>query len=384
MDVRQTNFTLSMLLNLVGKLDDSPGTDTPRERFRKFLKDNVKDLGTIRDYIEECLRNSDDQYNRAFQDLVNHLGTIMGFDVEFGRYHGVQGEIGFDGLWTSPQGFKIVVEVKKTNVFAIKTATLLNYVNELISEKKIPNWDQALGLYVIGRPEPEISQLEKTIIGEHKADQLRIACVDSILSLAELMNEYDVTHEDVLDVIKPSGPTIDSIVSLIARLVAEKTERPRVEEETAVPTKAREKMQYWLTPVRSDKEGTAEETIKTLVEETGIYAFGERTPGRTQIKPGDWICFYACGKGVVAHSKVASYPENKPHPKTRHPDKYPWTFKVVDAKLYLEKPIAIDASLRAKLDAFKGFDPQRPWAWFVQATRRITENDFMLLTGQTR
>jgi len=65
-------LNLNQILPLVGKLDDSPGEDTPRERFRRFLKENVNEVGQVRDYIEECLRTSGDQYNRAFQDLANY------------------------------------------------------------------------------------------------------------------------------------------------------------------------------------------------------------------------------------------------------------------------------------------------------------------------
>jgi hypothetical protein len=35
------SITLNQIWALVGKLDDSPGDDTPRERFRRFLKENV-------------------------------------------------------------------------------------------------------------------------------------------------------------------------------------------------------------------------------------------------------------------------------------------------------------------------------------------------------
>jgi hypothetical protein len=79
-------LTLNQILALVGKLDDTPGDETARERFRRFLKENVHEVGQIRDYIEECLRSSGDQYNRALQDLVNYLGNFLGFDVTFGRY----------------------------------------------------------------------------------------------------------------------------------------------------------------------------------------------------------------------------------------------------------------------------------------------------------
>ncbi|UIE36003.1 HNH endonuclease domain-containing protein [Leptodesmis sichuanensis] len=138
---------------------------------------------------------------------------------------------------------------------------------------------------------------------------------------------------------------------------------------------------YWLTPVRSDEEENAETVIQTLVGEEGIYAFGDKTPGRRNIKAGDWICFYATGKGVVAHAKVSSRPDRrKIHPRVRHSDKYPWVFTVEDAVLYLDQPIPVDESLRSQLEAFEGRDPSSPWAWFVQATRKVSQQDFQRLT----
>ena len=66
--------TLKEILGLVGSLDDTPGEDTARERFRRYLKQTVKEVGQLRDYVEECLREKGDQYNRALQDLVNYIG----------------------------------------------------------------------------------------------------------------------------------------------------------------------------------------------------------------------------------------------------------------------------------------------------------------------
>jgi hypothetical protein len=372
---KNMSITLKQILDLVGKLDDSPGDETPRERFRRFLKENVKEVGQVRDYVEECIRTSGDQYNRALQDLVNYIGHFLGFEVIFGRYQGVSGQIGFDGHWKSPTGFHIVVEVKTTEVYAIKTSTLINYVNELISEKEIPDWDSALGLYVIGRPDPKIRQLENSIFAEKRTYQLRIISVESLLSLAEMMNEYDVSHEDILAVIRPSRPVVNQIVDLMARLVAQRQVQEEAEEEiTEVVERS-----YWLTPVKSDEEETADECIQCLVGEEKIYAFGERTPGRRHLKPGDYICFYSAGKGVVAHAQIASQPEHKRHPRVRHSEQYPWVFRVKNVHLYLENPIVIDAALRGKLDAFKKSDPNKAWSWFVQATRKISEHDFKIL-----
>ena len=376
------SITLSGMLDLIGKLDDSPGEDTARERFRRHLNKYLLDVGQTRDYVEECLRNTGEQYNRALQDLVNYIGRFLGFEVTFGRYHGVQGQIGFDGHWKSPVGFHIVVEVKTTEIFSVKTAILMDYVNQLISERVIPSWDKALGLYVIGRPDPEIRQLEHAIVAEKRADQLRIVSVDSLLSLAEMMNEYDIRHDDILAIIRPSGPTIDPVVDLMIRLVAGQPQELPPKGPPAPEPVIEGEVAYWLAPVATGEEQTAEQVIQTLVGQVGIYAFGERTPGRAHLKPGDWMCFYASGKGVVAHAKVASFPERKPHPKVHHPEQYPWVFRLSDARLYLEDPVVIDPEARSRLDAFRGREPSKAWAWFVQTTRRIAERDFQILTRE--
>lgn len=377
-------INLTQILSLVGKLDDSLGEQTSSKRFRVFLKENVKDIAIVRDYVEECLRNKGDQYNCALQDLINFVGEFLGFVVEYGRYRGITGELGFDGHWTSKTGFHLVIEVKTTEVYSITTSTLTGYVDGLISQRRVPNWDQAMGLYVIGRPDPEIRALSNSIVAERRTDQLRIISSDALISLAEMMNEYDVSHEDILEVLKPSGPNIDGIADLLARLAAQR--------ETGLPEPSPpppgdgdgpllpESTSYWLAPVGSDEKRAAEEVIKNVVGEEHVYAFGERTPGRKVLKPGDWIAFYATGKGVVAHAKVASAPMKGEHPSIKHSDQYPYLFKLSDPVLYIDDPVIIDSSLRAKLEAFKDRDPSKGWAWLVQATRKLSDADYHLLT----
>jgi hypothetical protein len=296
-----------------------------------------------------------------------------------------------------------VVEAKTTEVYAIKASTLVNYVSDLISERRISSWDHALGLYVVARVDPEINQLENAIIAERRTQQLRVISVDALISLAEMMNEFDLSHENMLAVLKPSGPKVDAIVDLMSQLVAQgKAEEgsilgevlapippPRVAQSEAlsppVVTSGNEQgtdVAYWITPVKSDEEGTAEETITSLVGKEALYAFGEKTPGRKHLKPGDRICFYATTVGVVADAIVATRPAREPHPRLRHPENFPWTFNLESQRSYLDKPVIIDVAVRAQLDAFKHRDPSKSWSWFVQATSKLTEHDFEMLTQQ--
>src|SRR5205807_7576721 len=108
-----------------------------------------------------------------------------------------------------------------------------------------------------GRPDPELRQLENAVVAERRTHQLRVISVESLLSLAEIMSEYDVTHEDILVLLRPSGPGIDALAGLIARLVAQETVKdteppvtagaPLIVSATgtAYPPSA-----YWLTPVK--------------------------------------------------------------------------------------------------------------------------------------
>ncbi len=212
---------LNKVLALVGKLDDSEGKNTARERFRSYLKEEVIEVGQLKDYIEESLKNSGIQYSRVLQDLVNHLGQFLGFEVHYGRYQGVQGQNGFDGHWISPtEDFHIVVEVKTSEVYPIKTSILVGYIEHLISDRQIPSWEEASGLYVVGRIDNEIQQLETRIIAEKRTHQLRSISVNSLLSMAEMMKQYSLSHKDVVSLIRPFSPRIDSMVALMERLVS--------------------------------------------------------------------------------------------------------------------------------------------------------------------
>lgn len=92
---------LNTLLELVGTLEDSAEAGSASARFRKYLQEHVRQVGDVRAYVDDALSQSGDQINKVLQDLINHIGQLLEFDVLYGRYRGVRGQIGFDGLWHS-------------------------------------------------------------------------------------------------------------------------------------------------------------------------------------------------------------------------------------------------------------------------------------------
>lgn len=228
------DIDLHTLLDLVGTLTDSTESGSASERFRKYLSNNVTSATDIRAYIEVALSQVGDQYNKSLQDLINHIGQLLGFEVTFGRYRGVRGQVGFDGLWKSPSsGWAVVVEVKTTDVYAVKTATVLGYINSLVSDNAVTSPDKALGLYVYGRFDSFTNQLENAIIVENRRERLRVVSVPALIDLLELKQEYGLDHSTVLNLLLPFPVRIDPIVNLIRNVVAQEQEKelPVQEEE---------------------------------------------------------------------------------------------------------------------------------------------------------
>lgn len=400
-------FTLDGILGLVGTLDDALGDDTPRERFRRFLRESVGTTGAVRDYIEACVRNKGSQYDHALQDLVNHAASLIGFEVEFGRYRGVANDIGFDGLWRR-EGFSVVAEVKTTDAYAIQTATLVGYVDRLISEGRIADWDHAMGLYVVARTDAQLTQLANSILAEKRTHQLRIATVETVLSLAELVQDGHVTPDEAVGLLRPAGVFVADTVQLLTRVasgtpngagspgIAGDGADASIEPEPTssfLPTPSPKQRSsqtatsdrvYLMAPVRDEPEMSAKDTVRELLE-AGWYVFGETTPGRKRLKPGDRICFYESGVGVIADAEAATRPERQPpavHGLVRDLEKYPWSFRVKNPRFFFDKPIVIDAAMRENLDAFASREPARSWSWFVQGTRSLSKHDYELLTGR--
>jgi hypothetical protein len=214
------------VLALVGRLDDSTIEDPARDRFRAYLLENVTDSALLQTYVGQCLEKADEQHIRALRDLINHYGRLLGFEVAFGPYEWLPGQVGFDGHWVSPWGLHIVVEVKSRETFAAQRPSLARSIEQLIGSGEIPNWDLALGLYVISHPDLPVNHLEKAILDEKQTHQIRTITPQSLFVLGEMMRRSALSQQDVLTVLRSTSPAADWLVELVSRL----SERPPLEE----------------------------------------------------------------------------------------------------------------------------------------------------------
>lgn len=176
---------VQQILGLCGDGQMIDGGKTSKE-FRELLA--VFPSSLLKRYSEECLTSSFTNSGLVLQDLVNHVGARLGFDVSFGLYKGKPNQIGYDGIWASKEGFKILVEVKTTDTYRINLNTLAEYRRKLIAEEKI-SLEKSSILIVVGRQ--DTGDLEAQIRGSRSAWDIRLISVEALFRLMKLKEEVE-------------------------------------------------------------------------------------------------------------------------------------------------------------------------------------------------
>ena len=154
--------------------------------FRAFLG-QVPSAMLIK-YAEECLSDSFSGSGLALQDTVNEIGRRLGFEVRHGRYRGVTGQPGFDGLWKSSDGHALVVEVKTTDAYRIDLDTVAGYRRALIKTADISEEDSSV-LIVVGRE--DTGDLEAQIRGSRHAWDVRLISTEALSRLLVVKEEVE-------------------------------------------------------------------------------------------------------------------------------------------------------------------------------------------------
>jgi hypothetical protein len=163
-------------------------------------------------YAESCLKVGFDDSGFVLQDVVNELGRRLDYDVENGLYRGRSNAVGHDGIWHSPVGYALVVEVKTTDTYRMNLDTVASYKEELTSSAKLPK-DSSI-LLVVGRQ--DTGDLEAQVRGSKHAWNIRIISVDALTRLVALKESTeDETTKRIHDLLIPFEYTrLDKIIDI--------------------------------------------------------------------------------------------------------------------------------------------------------------------------
>lgn len=316
------NITLNELLTLLGRLDDEPGFDSARERFRRFLVEHVTDVPTARPLVEECQRAVGEQHHRALQDLIVLLGRFMRFDTSFGAYARLPGGIKVDGQWRSRGRLEVVLEIRTDQTTEPGFESLTRAVSAVAAATQT-DVEARLGLCVVGRHYAGRGRLEQAAALEKQAE-MRVVSVQSLLSLATKFSEDRLSHGEVVKLLR-SGYALDFFIDLLDRPAD--AARPREVVQDAVPAAApaapppprapvppppllRREPEFWVATLVANDMSSPDQLLASVIIGRRVLGICHDGALQSDGEPGDWVCFFVPGRGIVGHAQFQAVVEN--------------------------------------------------------------------------
>jgi hypothetical protein len=340
-DAAQLGITVGQLLTLVGHLDDTPGFDTPRERFRRFLIERVTDARVARGFVEQCQRSIGEQYHRAVQDGIVLLGRFLGFETEFGAYQRLAGAVKFDGQWRSRRRLHVVLEVRTDQTPRPDLETLSRSLAALTLTTHLEADARRIGLCVV-TPLYAGRRLEDAAAAEGQHD-LRVVSSRSLLWLADMVEAGRLKHEDIVRLLTP-GSSVESLIDLLERLAEGEVQMP-----LALTGAPRTESEFWVGVIVGDAMSTPEQIVESVIAKRQVL--GATFVGGLQgsVRSDNWVCFYVPGKGVVGHAQVAMLLEDRAEV-IRESNRFSRLLRLKNIELY-DSPVPMDLVTELHLSA---------------------------------
>jgi hypothetical protein len=291
------DFTMDQILTIVGRLDDAAGFDTPRERFRRFLREQMTSVDSARTFIEQCRAQSGEQSHRALQDAIVLAGRLLGFDPSFGSYQHDPGLMPQHGSWQSRHRQHVTLILCSDQTIDID----LDTVSRAIAGSEGP--PSRIGLLVIT---PFYSGKHRLEQGVHsgKYPMLRLISVRGILRLAEMVADRTLTHDDVLQILDPSA-TLDARLDLLDRVMVAGQAEPDGEVAGPVAVKPdHHERRCWVNAMRVDPFTPTERIVRSLIGARQILGINPSPGLEDRVRAGDAICVFIAGRGIVAHGQI--------------------------------------------------------------------------------
>lgn len=327
-------ISLADLLPLVGRLDSAPGFDTPRERYRRFLLEHVTDVPTARALIEECQRSVGEQRHRALQDVIVLLGRFLGFETIFGTY-GSASDAGIGGQWRSRGLLDVVLEIRTDQT---THASADNLARALAATEVTGRVDVAprIGLAVVARHYAARGRLEHAFAADSHSSDLRIVSARSLLMLAAQAAADRLSHIEVVKLLQ-SGFALDFVINLLDRPSSSGQQDEPIAQPAPPAPVERHEPSFWVATILDDEMAAAEQVLASVIAHRRVLGICHAGPLRSEGTPGDWVCFFLPGKGIVGHAQLASLVDNNASV-VRNAAQFSCVYRLSHVELY-EEPI---------------------------------------------
>jgi hypothetical protein len=333
------SVTLDQILLLTGRLDDATGFDSPRERFRRFLFDRVREPAMARVFVDECQHAPGDESRRALQDVIVLLGRFLGFHVTFDAPRAAVGAR-ICGVWHAPN-MDVLVELRADQ----DDGTAVEALSRAVTAVSDPSRGAA-GLCVVAPRFMNRAALDASASATSGA--VGVVALDALVSLTSLVSDARVSHGDIAKLFAPGVP-FGPLLEMLGRCA---TSAAPARSAPAVPAVA--STGFWILTVTGDRGTTPDQFLDVVVARRGVLGLTGDRPSNDAVRTGDRVCFHISGRGVVGHGRIAA-PDAAPAG-LRDAHRFRQLWRLEDVRLNLGAPVTLDAETDLRLRAAR--DPE--------------------------
>jgi hypothetical protein len=380
---------LAEILTLVGWLDDAPGVDTPRERFRRFVKEHVATPDALRDLLQQSLERLGAQFARARQDLVLSIGPFLGLDVTFGSYDHRRGPARLAGHWRSRHAAHLAIDIcgeqsddADLETFARTVATL----DAAVGTDSDEHW---LGICVTT---PFFAARHRLAgLARQCEPRIQVVSVESLLWLADMRSAGRLTTDVIVRLLTTEGEC-DFLVEVMRGLVAGGTsagheppaaDPPRLKDERspdiarAAPDSPERSTGFWIASMASDSASDAQHIFDAVVVRRQLIGVASGDSAAALVRSGDRVCFVSVGIGVLGCAEVDG-PISDPSQVLRAGARYSAVFSLREIGVFDPPRHLADGSVPERMDSASKDDDRTGGVWLCPVSRV----EFVAMTGR--
>jgi hypothetical protein len=189
---------------------ESGADESPRERFRRHLRAGEMDLDRIRQHMASAATQLelDPEARNALEELVSHVGWLLGFEPERDESDGVD-------IWKSGRTVRLIVQVERSEALMSQLSQVARVRERLLAVSSLPARDVSI-LCVVSGVAPNWRQVEEIILVRRLGGQIRVVSIESLLALAAA-RAAGLRHPDVVAILRPQSALADGLIDIVIR-----------------------------------------------------------------------------------------------------------------------------------------------------------------------
>lgn len=190
---------------------DSPLSESPRQYFRRHLQQQTASASDLVGYLDQSIPRfgGSAEVRLAVEELVDRLGEFLCFGV-------ARQESDEYGVWTSPQGPRLVVFVESASRAVARMASAMHTRVRLLASLDVARDDDLSCLCVIVGGFDE-RLMNEAVALKRASREVRLISTSALVLLAQTVEAGRQSHADVLTLLRPPSALADAIVSVVAR-----------------------------------------------------------------------------------------------------------------------------------------------------------------------